>query len=86
MTGDIQDLKAPAPSTDYRIIDCRCRLTIDGSADYYVDRVTHSLDEALSWIDAARSAGEALSVALVANAADVYPELVRRGVTPDFVS
>ena len=52
----------------------------------YVDRVTHSLDEALSWIDAARSAGEALSVALVANAADVYPELVRRGVTPDFVT
>ena len=52
----------------------------------YVDRVTHSLDEALSWIDAARKNGEAISVALVANAADVYPELVRRNVTPDFVT
>ena len=54
--------------------------------DRYVDRITTSLDEALAWIDAARAKGEALSVALVANAADVYPELVRRNVTPDFVT
>lgn len=52
----------------------------------YVDRVTHDLDEALAWIDAARAKGDALSVALVANAADVYPELVRRNVIPDFVT
>jgi urocanate hydratase len=52
----------------------------------YVDRSTRSLDEALAWIDEARHKGEAISVALIANAADVYPELVRRGVTPDFVT
>ncbi len=52
----------------------------------YVDRVTGDLDEALSWIKGACDRGEALSVALVGNAAHVYPELVRRGVTPDFVT
>lgn len=52
----------------------------------YVDRMTESLDEALAWIEAAKAAGEALSVALVGNAADVYPQIVERGVTPDFVT
>ncbi|MFO0681027.1 MAG: urocanate hydratase [Sandaracinus sp.] len=52
----------------------------------YVDKLTRSLDEALHWIDEARAAKKALSVALVANAADVYPELVRRDRTPDFVT
>ncbi|MBX3272948.1 MAG: urocanate hydratase [Sandaracinaceae bacterium] len=52
----------------------------------YVDRMTDDLDEALAWIEEWRARGEARSVALVANAAHVYPELVRRGVTPDFVT
>ncbi len=55
-------------------------------ATRYVDRATRSLDEALSWVKAACAKGEALSVALVANAADVYPELVARGALPDFVT
>jgi urocanate hydratase len=49
----------------------------------YVDRMTRSLDEALAWV---RESKAPISVALVANAADVYPELVRRGITPDFVT
>src|SRR5689334_16765636 len=52
----------------------------------YLDREARSLDEALAMIDEARARGAALSVGLVANAAHVYPELVRRGVTPDFVT
>ncbi|GAB4201577.1 MAG: urocanate hydratase [Sandaracinaceae bacterium] len=52
----------------------------------YVDRATSSLDEALAWIAEAGRRDEPLSVALLANAAEVYPELVRRGVTPDFVT
>lgn len=49
----------------------------------YIDRMTSDLDEALGWIEEAK---EPLSVGLVANAADIYPELVRRNVTPDFVT
>ncbi|MFV0359123.1 urocanate hydratase [Tropicimonas sp.] len=52
----------------------------------YVDEKTHSLDEALELIARWTAAGEAKSVALIANAADVYPELVRRGVRPDIVT
>ena len=52
----------------------------------YCDRITSDLDEALRWLDEARRAGAALSVGLVGNAAEVHPELVRRGVRPDVVT
>jgi len=52
----------------------------------YLDRSTTSLDEALSWCDAARRKGEALSVGLLGNCAEVLPELVRRGVVPDVLT
>jgi urocanate hydratase len=52
----------------------------------YCDRLTHSLDEALGWIDAAVKNREPLSVGLAANCADVVPELVRKGVKPDMVT
>ncbi|MDP7078564.1 MAG: urocanate hydratase [Candidatus Undinarchaeales archaeon] len=52
----------------------------------YCDRITDSLDEALSWVNEATTAGEPLSIGLVGNAAEVLPELVRRGVTPDIVT
>ena len=52
----------------------------------YVDRKTASLEEALAWCEAAMAAGAPLSVGLVANCADVLPELVARGVVPDLVS
>ena len=51
-----------------------------------VDRITDQLEEAMTWVEAARAAGQPLSVALIANAADVLPELVTRGVTPDVVT
>ena len=52
----------------------------------YVDEKTDSLDEALAMIDRWTAAGEAKSVALMGNAADVFPELVKRGVRPDIVT
>ncbi len=52
----------------------------------YVDESAGSLDEALAMIERWTKAGEAKSVALLGNAADVFPELVRRGVRPDLVT
>jgi urocanate hydratase len=52
----------------------------------YVDELTTDLDEAVRKVDAWRAAGAARSVGLVANAADVEPELVRRGWHPDVVT
>ncbi|MEP2782581.1 MAG: urocanate hydratase [Pseudoruegeria sp.] len=52
----------------------------------YVDEKTDSLDDALAMIARWTAAGEAKSVALIGNAADVVPELVARGVKPDIVT
>jgi urocanate hydratase len=52
----------------------------------YLDRETRDLDEAVRWAEAARDAGEAVSIGLVGNCAEVLPELVRRGFRPDVVT
>ncbi len=52
----------------------------------YCDRKTRDVDEALAWAREAASAKRALSIGLVGNAAEVLPELVRRGVTPDVLT
>jgi urocanate hydratase len=52
----------------------------------YCDRITRSLDEALAWVREAVAAKRPLSVGIVGNAAEVHPELVRRGVTPDIAT
>ena len=52
----------------------------------YVDEKAGSLDEALAMIEGWTASGEAKSVAVPGNAAEVFPELVRRGVLPDVVT
>ncbi len=52
----------------------------------YCDEKTSELDEALEIVKNAVEEGEAKSVALLGNCADVHPELVRRGITPDVVT
>jgi urocanate hydratase len=56
----------------------------------YVDEKTRDLDEALAMIDRWTRAGEAKSVALIGNAADVFPQLFARmqagGMRPDIVT
>ncbi len=52
----------------------------------YVDEKTDSLDEALAKVDQWTKAGEAKSIALIGNAAEIFPELFKRGVRPDVVT
>jgi urocanate hydratase len=52
----------------------------------YVDKKATNLDDALAIIDQANAKGEAISVGLLGNAADVFPELVKRGIVPDVVT
>jgi urocanate hydratase len=52
----------------------------------YIDRMTTDLDEAVSLVLDAKKQRTALSVGLVGNAAEVLPELVRRGITPDVLT
>jgi urocanate hydratase len=55
-------------------------------ASGYLDALTDELEEAMTWVEQAVDAGQARSIGLVANAADVLPELVTRGVVPDVVT
>ncbi|RMG40564.1 MAG: urocanate hydratase [Candidatus Dadabacteria bacterium] len=52
----------------------------------YLDRYTENLDEALELVLLAKESGEALSVGYHGNIADVMPELVKRGITPDVIT
>ena len=52
----------------------------------YVDAKARTLDEALAMIAEWTARGEAKSVGLLGNAAEIFPELLRRGVRPDIVT
>ncbi len=52
----------------------------------YLDRQARNLDEALELISLATRAGDAISIGLLGNAADVFSEIVARGVNPDIVT
>lgn len=52
----------------------------------YVDEQARDLDDALARLKQYTAEGKAISIALCANAADVLPELVKRGVRPDLVT
>ena len=51
-----------------------------------VDAVTDNLEEAMTWVEDALREEIPKSIALVANAAEVLPELVQRGIVPDIVT
>jgi urocanate hydratase len=55
-------------------------------ASGYCDHIARTLDEALAILDAAKRDDKAISVGLVANAADVLPELIRRNIVPDVLT
>lgn len=52
----------------------------------YLDKKALNLDEAMAILDEATSKGEALSVGLLGNAAEVLPEMLKRGIRPDAVT
>ncbi|MEM9233730.1 MAG: urocanate hydratase, partial [Pseudomonadota bacterium] len=52
----------------------------------YVDEKATSVDEALAMVDGWTGAGEAKSVGLLGNAAEIVPELYKRGIRPDMVT
>ncbi|NIA23422.1 MAG: urocanate hydratase [Proteobacteria bacterium] len=54
--------------------------------DKYCDKIAYNLDEALKMKDEALREGKAISIGLLANAADVYPEFVKRNIIPDVVT
>jgi urocanate hydratase len=52
----------------------------------YIDRLTHSYEEAISWVQDAMAKGETLSVGLVSDAGDMLERLIADGIVPDMVT
>ena len=84
--GGAQPLAATMVGASVLAIECdptRIQKRLDTK---YLDRTTADIDEALGWIDEACQNKQALSVGLLGNAADIYPELVQRGVSPALIT
>ncbi|MCL7713870.1 urocanate hydratase [Stenotrophomonas mori] len=84
--GGAQPLAASLAGASSLTIECR-----QSSIDFrlrtrYVDEQASDIDDALARIARYTAAGEAKSIALLGNAAEVLPELMRRGVRPDCVT
>jgi urocanate hydratase len=52
----------------------------------YIDRLTHSYDEAIAWVKEAMAKGETLSVGLVSDAGDMLEQLIKDGIVPDMLT
>lgn len=52
----------------------------------YIDRMTHSYDEAIAWVKEAMQKGEELSVGLVSDAGDMLERIIQDGIVPDMLT
>jgi urocanate hydratase len=84
--GGAQPLAATMAGASILVVECQPSRIEFRQRTGYLDKSAATLDEALAIIDAACAAKQAVSVGLVGNAAEIFPELVRRGRTPDVVT
>jgi urocanate hydratase len=84
--GGAQPLAATMAGASLIAVECQPSRIEMRLATGYLDRKTADLDEALGWVKDACAHGEAVSVGLLGNAAEIFPELVRRGERPDVVT
>jgi urocanate hydratase len=84
--GGAQPLAATMAGASCLVVECRQSRIDFRLRTGYLDEQATDLDDALARIERYTRAGQARSVALLGNAADVLPELVRRGVRPDAVT
>ncbi len=84
--GGAQPLAATMAGASMLAIECQPSRIEMRLRTGYLDRQAGTLDEALAIMAEAAQSKEPVSVGLLGNAADIFPELVRRGVRPDIVT
>ena len=84
--GGAQPLAATMAGFSMIAVECDPTRIEKRLATRYLDDRAATLDEALGKLAAARAAGRPVSIGLLGNAADVFGELVARGLTPDCVT
>jgi urocanate hydratase len=84
--GGAKPLAATMAGASLLAVECRASRIERRLQTRYLDRIATDLDEALAVIEKSCAAKRPVSVGLLGNTAEVYPELVRRGVRPDIVT
>ncbi|MGI9302621.1 MAG: urocanate hydratase [Gammaproteobacteria bacterium] len=84
--GGAQPLAATMAGASLLSVECQASRIEMRLRTGYLDEQARTIDEALDIIDKARTTGTAVSVGLLGNAAEVFPELLKRGVRPDVVT
>jgi urocanate hydratase len=84
--GGAQPLAATMAGASMLAIECSPSRIEMRLRTRYLDRQASNLDEALEMIERACRERKPVSVGLLGNAAEIFPELVRRGVRPDAVT
>ena len=84
--GGAQPLAATMAGASMLAVECQPSRIEMRLKTRYLDTKADSLDEALEMIERSCREGTPLSVGLLGNAAEIFPELVRRGVKPDAVT
>jgi len=84
--GGAQPLAATMAGASMIAVECK-----PSSIDFrlrtrYLDEKASSIDEALAIVEAAHAKGRAVSVGVLGNAAEIFPDMVRRGIRPDVVT
>jgi len=84
--GGAQPLAATLAGASMLAVECQASRIERRLQTRYLDRRADTLDEAMAIIDQATARAEAVSVGLLGNAAEVFPEIVARGIKPDLVT
>ncbi|MCC3861994.1 urocanate hydratase [Pseudemcibacter aquimaris] len=84
--GGAQPLAATMAGASMLAIECRSDRIDFRLRTRYLDKRAETLDEAMAMINDATSKGEAVSVGLLGNAAEIIPEMIKRGIKPDAVT
>ena len=84
--GGAQPLAATMAGACLLAVECRPSRIEARINTGYLDEQATNLDEALARLDKARHAGEAISIGLLGNTAEIFPEILKRGVKPDIVT
>jgi urocanate hydratase len=84
--GGAQPLAAVMAGACCLAVECQSDRIDKRLQTRYLDKRAETLDQALAMINEACAKGEAISVGLLGNAAEILPEMVKRGIRPDAVT
>ena len=84
--GGAQPLAAVMAGASCLAVECQPSRIEMRLRTRYLDKQARTLDEALAMIEASHKEGKPVSVGLLGNAADIFPEIVKRDIKPDVVT